>query len=260
MNDVSVVIPCHDHAGLLGRAVASCLAQDCLREVIIVDDQSSDASPEIGRTLAAENPRIRFVRMEQNAGPGAARNAGVQAAGSTLVCFLDADDELIGNYFPEVIQLMSRQPEMKAVKPDEEFLDPVKGYILPPYDPRYQAAVLSSVHGLVIDRATFLAMGGFPEAGVFRGPCGGEDVAFMQALIQHYQPIGRLGRCGYRTWTQSGSHLDRFLGNTRLTGDGFEFIRLHPDQQPDGALARGLASYHGEIDARLRRERQVSAG
>jgi glycosyltransferase involved in cell wall biosynthesis len=88
-----VVIPAYNYAQYLERAVRSALAQDYpALEVIIVDDGSTDTTPELGRRLAAESPAVRYVRQE-NAGLSAARNTGIRAASQPLVAFLDADDE-----------------------------------------------------------------------------------------------------------------------------------------------------------------------
>jgi glycosyltransferase involved in cell wall biosynthesis len=87
---VSVVIPTHDRAALVPRAVASALATLAPGdEVIVSDDGSTDATEE---ALAPFRDRIRYVRGE-NAGAGAARNRGLRAATRPLVAFLDSDDE-----------------------------------------------------------------------------------------------------------------------------------------------------------------------
>lgn len=255
MPDVSLIIPCFNHAGSLHRAAASGLAQGRLREIIIVDDCSTDESFALATALASTDPRIRAIRVDYNMGPGAARNAGARIAEGSHLCFLDADDELLEDFFIDAFNLMAGQLEMRSVKGEMEFFDPIKGYILPNYDARYAAAVLSSSCGLVLERDAFSRLGGFPEDSVFRGPFGGEDVAFMQAVIEHFQPIGRIGRPCYRVWSQSGSHVDKFLANTRITETGFEYVRLHSDQEPGGPLSKGLANHLTKVAAMLAEKR-----
>lgn len=243
MPSISLVVPCHNHAATLPRALASALRQSGLLEVIVVDDRSTDDTLGVLDDWIGNDKRIRAVHLENNVGPGVARNAGVKVARGSHVSFLDADDEFLVDFFCEALDIFAGNSDVRVVKPDEEFFDPIKGGILPSYDPRHQAAVLSSVHGLILEREVFLRMGGFPEDPVFRGTFGGEDVAFMQALIEHCQPIGRIDRPCYRVWSQTGAHVDKFLANTRLKGDSFEFVHLHPDQIPDGPVARALSNY-----------------
>ena len=56
---VKVIVPCYNYAAYLGECVASILDQDGVEvRVLIVDDCSPDATPEVGRRLAAEDERV----------------------------------------------------------------------------------------------------------------------------------------------------------------------------------------------------------
>jgi glycosyltransferase involved in cell wall biosynthesis len=86
----SIVITCYNQANFIGAAVDSALAlRFPSREIIVVDDGSTDASPEV---LEAYGDSIRFLRMPQNAGPLAARNLGAAAAQGDYLVFFDGDD------------------------------------------------------------------------------------------------------------------------------------------------------------------------
>jgi glycosyltransferase involved in cell wall biosynthesis len=99
---VSVVIPLYNKALYVERAIRSVLAQETTAdEIIVVDDGSTDAGPEIIRGIA--HPRIRLI-VQKNAGPGAARNRGVEASTCDFVAFLDADDE----WLPDFLSVMTR--------------------------------------------------------------------------------------------------------------------------------------------------------
>ena len=249
---VSIIIPCFNHAPSIARAVASALRQSHVTEVIVVDDASSDQSVEVVYGLAAGDDRVRSCSQEFNLGPGAARNRGVAEATGSHICFLDADDELVGDFIGSALQLFQQNPELIVAKCEMEFFDPVKGYILPVDDPRHQAAILSSSCGMVMRREHFFRMGGFPEDAVFRGPAGGEDVAFMEAVMAHFQPIARIEQPGYRVWSQSGSHVDRFMASTRLTDAGsFEFI-ASSTMQTD-RLAVSVAKYLDAVQSSIAR-------
>jgi glycosyltransferase involved in cell wall biosynthesis len=91
-NKVSVIIPTHNRASVIGRAVASVRAQTFHdMEIIVVDDGSTDDTPQIVQSI--HDPRIRYIRCQTNRGPSAARNVGLKAARGEYVAFLDSDDE-----------------------------------------------------------------------------------------------------------------------------------------------------------------------
>lgn len=92
--EVDVIIPVYNAAPYLARCLDSVLGQDCSRpfRVIAVDDGSTDASPEI--LAACRDPRLLCLRQE-NAGAGAARNAGLRVSRAAYVFFLDADDVML---------------------------------------------------------------------------------------------------------------------------------------------------------------------
>jgi glycosyltransferase involved in cell wall biosynthesis len=83
----SVVVPTFGRPAFLAEAVASVLAQSYGDfECIVVDD----ASPE--PATLPDDPRVRGIRRDENGGPPAARNTGIDAASGTYVAFLDDDD------------------------------------------------------------------------------------------------------------------------------------------------------------------------
>lgn len=242
--DISVIIPCFNHAATLTRAVESALRQTGVLEVIVVDDVSTDRSADLVRALYSADRRVQLCTLPQNSGPGAARNRGVAQAKGSHIVFLDADDELVGDFTGVAIPLFEQNPDLVVAKCEVEFFDPVKGYILPTTDPRHPAAILSSSCGMLMQRGHFLRMGGFSENPIFRGPMGGEDVAFMQAVMTYFQPIARIEQTGYRVWSCANSHLDKFLATTRLTDAGsFEFVAGPEYQAQADALAQGVNEY-----------------
>ena len=89
---VSVVITTYNRASLLPRAVYSVLAQTYEDyELVIVDDCSTDDTPEVVRTFA--DSRIRAIRHADNMGQSAAVNTGIRLARGEYIAFLDDDDE-----------------------------------------------------------------------------------------------------------------------------------------------------------------------
>ena len=90
--------------GFFEEAIASVLAQTENRwELLLVDDGSTDESPDIARRAVAANPeRMRLLTHPNRShrGMSASRNLGIQAARGEFVAFLDADDV----YLPEKLE------------------------------------------------------------------------------------------------------------------------------------------------------------
>lgn len=93
MPRVSVVILTCNRATMFGRALDSALAQtERDIEVVVIDDGSSDDAAERA-VRDRRDARIRYVKLPTHRGVSAARNAGVLAATSQYIAFLDDDDE-----------------------------------------------------------------------------------------------------------------------------------------------------------------------
>ncbi|MFD8915381.1 glycosyltransferase family 2 protein [Streptomyces sp. NPDC059575] len=94
--DVTVTVISYNDAARLPRAVASLRAQTHRNiEIVISDDHSTDDTPEVARRLAAEDPRIRYLRLPENSGGcSAPRNRAIDIARAPYLMFLDSDDEL----------------------------------------------------------------------------------------------------------------------------------------------------------------------
>lgn len=89
----SVIIPAHNAASYLEEAVGSVLAQtDGNLEAIVVDDGSSDATPDLIAELGNADPRVRSIRLDESLGAAGARNAGIDLAEGRFIAFLDSDD------------------------------------------------------------------------------------------------------------------------------------------------------------------------
>lgn len=90
---VSVLLPHHNAAGTLDRAVASLVGQSFADwELLLVDNASTDESPAIAQRWAARDPRIRLVH-EPRLGIAHALNTGLAHAHGAYIARMDADDE-----------------------------------------------------------------------------------------------------------------------------------------------------------------------
>ena len=108
--DVTVVIPTHDRQHLLVEAVESVLAQDGPRaEVLVVDDASTDGTPEWLARL--DDRRVRSIRLDPGRERTAARNAGLAVVDSPYVLFLDDDDVLAPRALARLVVALERHPD-----------------------------------------------------------------------------------------------------------------------------------------------------
>lgn len=90
---VAVIVPVFNESETVGGIVRLILLQSCVREVVIIDDASTDGSWEVIQEVGASDPRIQSIRHERNSGKGAAVRAGIQRATAPLILIQDADLE-----------------------------------------------------------------------------------------------------------------------------------------------------------------------
>ena len=110
MPRVSVVVPLYNKAAFVHRTLDSVLTQsEPDLEVLVVDDGSTDDGPALVAERALTEPRLRLVR-QPNAGPGAARNHGLQLARGQYVTFLDADDAWRSGFLATAIAALDAEP------------------------------------------------------------------------------------------------------------------------------------------------------
>ena len=109
---VSTIVPVYNRPDLLVEAVKSVLAQTYRPiEVVIVDDGSTDATPQVARELAAKNPEIvRFIQ-QANEGPGRARQTGLGASRGEFIQYLDSDDLLLPLKFELQVSALRARPD-----------------------------------------------------------------------------------------------------------------------------------------------------
>lgn len=109
--DVSIVIPCYNHARYLGEAIESALAQTHPHvEVLVVDDGSTDDTAGV----AASHPTVRYVH-QANQGLAAARNTGLRHSCGRYLIFLDADDRLLPGAAAAALDAFGEHPDSAFV-------------------------------------------------------------------------------------------------------------------------------------------------
>lgn len=92
MPSISVIIPAYNAEDYIAQCLKSVLSQTCPDiEILVVDDGSTDGTPNVVEALASSDDRLRLIRQE-NQYAGVARNTGIKAARGEYLYFLDADD------------------------------------------------------------------------------------------------------------------------------------------------------------------------
>jgi glycosyltransferase involved in cell wall biosynthesis len=227
----SVVIPVYNARRTLSRTVASVVAQTFTDfEVILVDDGSTDDG--LATLPQPLDPRIVVIR-QHNAGEGAARNRGIEAARHEWVAFVDADDIWLPGHLAELDQVRRRFPQARLIGTPPLVSD-FKG--------RY--SVPSSAGDPVIELIPF-----FERMAAEPRPLSMSTAAIDRAVIEDVGPFG--------TFTY-GPDTDFFVRialrhpvavSTRRT---VVYMR-----SPGSVIARGQTRFRG---ARLRSPADISPG
>jgi glycosyltransferase involved in cell wall biosynthesis len=114
MTAVSVIVPFLDQERYLGEAIESVRAQTMPDwELLLVDDASTDQSPQVAASYAAADPRIRLLRHPDGGtrGAAAARNLAIAHATGEFVSFLDGDDVYEPHKLESEVRLLRSMPE-----------------------------------------------------------------------------------------------------------------------------------------------------
>jgi GT2 family glycosyltransferase len=204
---ISVIIPAYNAAATIGKAITSILAQVYpAHEIIVVDDGSADST---GDTVQAYGDKVTYIRQD-NAGPSAARNKGVQQASGEWIAFLDADDWYLPDRLLTHAEMIGDNPKLDFLVASFDYVNP-QGQLINPSiaatefgkqlldrsGPQGRVVIereeigsfisdqFSDTRCLTLPKTTFLALGGFPlELRI----C--EDVAFMLRLCARSQRAG----------------------------------------------------------------------
>ena len=165
---VSVVVPAHDAAATLDRALASLASQEADWEAIVVDDGSTDGTAQLAQARAAADPRVIVVCRPQG-GPSAARNTALEHAGGRWVLFLDADDELAPGGLDALLRAADGAPGARWLHGGWERIAPDGG------STTYAARMLDdapvvlaracafAIHACLTERELVVDVGGFDE-------------------------------------------------------------------------------------------------
>jgi len=200
---VSVVIPSYNHARYLREAIDSILTQDYPRiELIVIDDGSTDGSPEI---LRGYGSRFHWER-QQNQGQVATLNRGWLMSKGEIIGYLSADDVLLPGSVSAAVQCLAEHPEAALAYSDFNLIDPSSAVVrrvrAPDFDYRRMVVELECPPG----PGAFFRRSAFDKAGTW-------NPRFKQMLDYEY-------------WLRLGLH-GRFVRIPKVLAA----YRVHPGSQ-----------------------------
>ncbi len=211
---VSVIIPVFRVENYLERAVDSVLAQTLAeKEIILVDDGSDDACPQICDRYAREYPQLVRVIHKQNEGLGLARNSGVDAAVGEYVAFVDSDDAVDCKMYEQMYQ-----------KAKEADYDIVMCDVQIHYVEENRTATVPTYPGEEIDLPDYIANGNnitYSVNKLFRRSIWEqnryekmlfEDIALIPALVTKYPHIGYVKQPFYHYYRRANTISTTFTG------------------------------------------------
>jgi hypothetical protein len=221
MTLVSIVVPAYNAAATLRETLDSACAQTWSDlEIIVVDDGSTDATPEIAAAKAAADPRVRLLR-QANAGFCASRNAGVQAARGDYVAPLDSDDLM---HPRRIAAQMARMTE----------LGPQGGYV-------YTLSRGIDQHGRVVDD---------------RGHPGFDGCVFLRSVICNFVGNGSALLVRREALTEIGGYAPQL---TRLGSEDWHLQCMIARRWTVGCVPEMLTGYRlraNSVSMNLERMRQ----
>lgn len=112
MEEISVIVPVYNVESFLNQCIRSIVQQEYRNlEIILVDDGSTDRSPQICDEWAKKDRRIKVIHT-QNGGGGKARNIALNIAKGAFVGFVDSDDYIASDFYNHLMQIMTSEVDI----------------------------------------------------------------------------------------------------------------------------------------------------
>lgn len=258
---ISVVLPVHNRASVVGDAVRSVLAQQFKNfELIVVDDGSTDGTAE---TIGAfDDPRVRFIRLPENLGGNAARNKGIDVARAPLIAFLDSDDAYLPHKLGFTVRYFADRPEVDVLLdsfiklyPDRDraeiaLRNPVLDDNEQILGALFNRRLWKATPGIAVRREAAVRVGLFDESLRRR-----QDFDFILRLAK----VARIATTDEICWVKSYSAETISGSLANFAPSTIEFYRRHPEYYSIPEFRRGFAHDLGRHFSRLVKRRRIAA-
>jgi len=106
---VSIITPTYNSQDFIHQTIEAIINQSYTNwELLITDDYSTDATWSILTKYAESEPRIKIFRLEQNLGPGVARNNSIKHAKGRYIAFCDSDDVWVSDKLEKQLRFLNK--------------------------------------------------------------------------------------------------------------------------------------------------------
>ena len=215
--EFSVVVPTYNRANLLPRALESILVQSHpAREIIVVDDGSSDATAVL---LRREYPQVRYHYQRHN-GVSAARNLGIRHATTRWIAFLDSDDR----WHPQKLHFqavsISNNPRIRLVHCNEVWLRNGSKVTQPEHLRKFGGSIFSQClnHCVIAASSAVIRRDVFNDVGFFDESLKACEDYDMWLRITANEPVGFVEEALVTRFSGHGGQLSttRWLDSYRI--------------------------------------------
>jgi glycosyltransferase involved in cell wall biosynthesis len=191
---ISVIVPCHDDAGLVVEAVSSVRESEPVELVVVDDASEDDATQECLRQLEADG--VSVLRQVVNTGVAGARMTGLAATSASFVFPLDADDLACPGVLSRMADALEADPGAAACVGDVvEFGDHELVRTTPRHLDPYRVAWTNEYPISALFRRTSIeAVGGWRRLGLHQGY---DDWGLWMSLAERGERIVHIGTPGY---------------------------------------------------------------
>lgn len=220
--DLSIIIPNYNHGSTVAEAVRAAVGQKPTpREVIVVDDGSTDDSRAILAHLQHSEPRLRVLNLERNGGAIAAMNRGLAEAKGTFVNFGAADDVTLPGLVAAAMPLLENAPGIAFASGEAVVVDIATGAramrppVLPVYDaqtltPQQVAEVFARMENWILPGTAIIRRKMLSEIGGFDATLGSFADGFAVRKLAFSHGCAFFCHCGVE-WRVVQSGLSRSL-------------------------------------------------
>lgn len=202
---LSVVVTTYNRAPILEKALRALLNQESTEpyEIVVIDDGSTDGTPELVRGLQADHSHLRYV-AQSNQGRAIARNTGIREARGEFLCYVDSDVVVVPGFVRAHVEAHrearrmnpAREVFVQGLSVNVDDFDHLTDAKVPPFDP---SRAFFDTKNVSIRRSLLEQVGGFDtgfveygwedlELGIRLKAVGVGIVRSRRALGYHYHP------------------------------------------------------------------------